>query len=66
MRASPLTMAILYFIIGVVLVYFAIQNVSMSGWNIWSVLIVSFATVDILIAFRFFQLHRHTSKANKK
>jgi len=58
MRASPITMALLYFSIGVLLVFFAIQNVSTSGWNFWSYLIVSFAAIDFMIAYRFYRLRR--------
>ncbi|NEU32176.1 YdiK family protein [bacterium LRH843] len=62
MRASPFSMALLYFSIGVFLVYFAIQNVSVAGWNVWSYLIISFATVDFMIALRFFRMRKHVKK----
>lgn len=58
MRASPITMAIVYFSIGVLLVFFAIQNVSLAGWNFWSYLIISFAAIDFMIAYRFYRLRK--------
>jgi len=58
MRASPITMALLYFSIGVLLIFFAIQNVSTAGWNFWSYLILSFSATDFMIAYRFYRLRR--------
>ncbi|GAE32488.1 YdiK family protein [Halalkalibacter hemicellulosilyticus] len=58
MRASPMTMAVVYFMIGVLLVFFAIQYVNTAGWNFWSYLIIGFATIDFMIAFRFFRLRK--------
>ncbi|WP_332696808.1 YdiK family protein [Halalkalibacter lacteus] len=66
MRASPITMALLYFSIGVLLTFFAIQNVSTSGWNFWSYLIVSFAAVDFMIAYRFYRLRKVIKKLQKQ
>lgn len=63
MRASPIMMALLYFSIGSLLVFFAIQNVSTSGWNFWSYLIISFAAIDFMIAFRFYQLRKAIKKS---
>ncbi len=58
MRTSPIAMALLYFSIGCLLVFFAIQSVSTSGWNIWSYLIISFAAIDFMIALRFYRLRK--------
>ncbi|WP_088106099.1 YdiK family protein [Halalkalibacter urbisdiaboli] len=66
MRASPTTMALMYFTIGVLLVYFAIQNVITSGWNFWTYLIIAFATIDFMIAIRFFLLRRAIRRIQKK
>ncbi|WP_100406142.1 YdiK family protein [Bacillus solitudinis] len=66
MRASPTTMALMYFFIGALLVYFAIQNVSTAGWNFWSYLIIAFATIDFMIAVRFFLLRRAIKRIQKK
>ncbi|MCL7748835.1 YdiK family protein [Halalkalibacter alkaliphilus] len=69
MRASPITMALLYFSIGVLLIFFAIQNVNTAGWNFWSYLIVSFAAIDFMIAYRFYRLRKvikQLQKTNKK
>ncbi len=65
MRASPFTMALLYFSIGILLIFFAIQHVSTSGWDLWSYIIIAFATTDFMIAIRFFRFHRKLKKAHK-
>ncbi|MCM3715836.1 YdiK family protein [Alkalihalobacillus oceani] len=69
MRASPLMMALLYFFVGCLLVFFAIQSVSSTGWTVWSLLIISFAAIDFMISLRFFRLRRgikQVQKQNKK
>ncbi|WP_231686982.1 DUF4305 domain-containing protein [Bacillus sp. JCM 19034] len=47
MRASPITMAIVYFVIGVLLVFFAIQHVNAAGWNFWAYLIVALPQLNL-------------------
>lgn len=66
MKISPFTMAVLYFFIGGLLIFFAIQNVSIYGWNLWSYLIIAFATTDFMISIRFFRLHRRIKKEQNK
>lgn len=66
MKASPMMMALLYFGIGALLVFFAIQNVSTVGWNFWSYLIIAFATVDFMIAIRFYRLRKIIKKIQKQ
>lgn len=72
MRASPMSMAILYFAIGILLIFFAIQSVGTTGWSFWTYLIIAFATMDFMIAIRFYRLRKvikeiqNKSKRNKK
>ncbi|GAF66686.1 YdiK family protein [Alkalihalobacillus trypoxylicola] len=61
MRFSPITIALVYCAMGVIFVFFAIDVVGRSGWNVWAFLLIAFAAFDFLVAIRYFQL-RHAIK----
>lgn len=46
MRTSPLFSGFTYLFLGLLFVYFAIQNVQESGWGIFTILLVVLATFD--------------------
>ncbi|MDP4086554.1 MAG: YdiK family protein [Bacillota bacterium] len=46
MKQSPLFSGIVYFFLGGLFTYFAIQDVQDSGWDFFSYLLVILATVD--------------------
>lgn len=48
MRQSPsLFSGLLYFLLGALFTYFAIQDVRESGWSIFTILLVFLATFDL-------------------
>jgi hypothetical protein len=46
MRTSPLFSGFIYLFLGLLFVYFAVQNVQESGWGIFTILLVILATFD--------------------
>ncbi|KMY45980.1 hypothetical protein AC622_18710 [Bacillus sp. FJAT-27916] len=58
MRRSPLYMATIYFILGAVFIFFAVQNVTRSGWDFFTYFLVILATLDIGSGIRFIGIHR--------
>ncbi|KGX85067.1 YdiK family protein [Pontibacillus litoralis] len=66
MRTSPLAMAILYFIIGVIFTFSAVGSVEDTVWNFITILLVSVATIDFVVSIRFFTLHFRIKNKQKK
>lgn len=65
MRASPLFMAMLYFFIGALFTYLAIQSVEDTIWN-WTTVILSIvATFDFAISIRLIGLHIRIKNSKK-
>ncbi|EUJ32042.1 hypothetical protein MFLO_07642 [Listeria floridensis FSL S10-1187] len=54
MNRRFLTQGLLYFILGIVFVFFAIQEVNRSGWGIFAYIIIAMAAIDFVTAFRMF------------
>jgi hypothetical protein len=46
MRTSPLFSGFIYLFLGLLFIYFAIQNVQESGWGIFTILLIVLATFD--------------------
>ncbi|TCT18944.1 uncharacterized protein DUF4305 [Melghiribacillus thermohalophilus] len=66
MKASPLLMSALYFFIGILFTYLAIQSVEETIWN-WTTVILSIvATFDFAIAIRLLGLHFFIKNSNKE
>ncbi|MDL4841954.1 YdiK family protein [Aquibacillus rhizosphaerae] len=63
MRTSPLFMASLYFGMGVLFTYIAIQSVEDTIWNFITILLAFFATLDFVVSMRLFKLHIKITKA---
>ncbi|MFC4389348.1 YdiK family protein [Gracilibacillus marinus] len=66
MRFSPLTTAFLYFGLGILFTYIAIQSVEETIFNFFTILLAFFATMDFVLAIRLVRLHRAIKKAQKK
>ncbi|MBU8908558.1 YdiK family protein [Desertibacillus haloalkaliphilus] len=66
MRTSPTFMGVIYFLIGIMFMYLAIQNVSTAGWNFWTFLFIGVATIDIVIGIRFFRLKKQMESERKE
>ncbi|WP_077624186.1 YdiK family protein [Sediminibacillus massiliensis] len=66
MRTSPLFMASLYFGMGVVFTYIAIQSAEDTVWNFITVLLAIFATLDFVVSFRLIGLHLKIKKSKNK
>ncbi|CRK85404.1 YdiK family protein [Neobacillus massiliamazoniensis] len=47
MRRSPLFSVLIYFLLGCLFTYFAINDVTQNGWSFFSFLLVILATFDI-------------------
>ncbi|MBM7573614.1 YdiK family protein [Aquibacillus albus] len=65
MRTSPLFMASLYFGMGVLFTYIAIQSAEETIWNFITILLAFFATLDFVVSIRLFNLHLKVRKSKK-
>ncbi len=59
-------MASLYFGMGVVFTYIAVQSVEDTIWNFMTILLAFFATLDFVVAFRLIGLHLRVKKSKRK
>ena len=66
MRTSPLFMASLYFVMGVVFTSIAVHSVEDTVWNFFTIALAFFATLDFAVSIRLFRLHAKIKKAKKK
>ncbi|MBB6454865.1 lysylphosphatidylglycerol synthetase-like protein (DUF2156 family) [Salirhabdus euzebyi] len=66
MRASPLFMALLYFIMGFVFTYIAIQSVEETVWNFTTIILAVVATFDFAVAIRLIGVHMKIKDAKNK
>ncbi|CDQ41461.1 MULTISPECIES: YdiK family protein [Virgibacillus] len=57
MKISPKTMAIIYFIMGVFFTYIAILSVDETIWNVTTMVLAVFATLEIGVSIRLISLH---------
>lgn len=62
MRISPKVMANIYFIMGVLFVYMAIQNAGETVWNSITMLFAIIATLDFGVALRLMRNHARNNK----
>ncbi|MHC5251397.1 YdiK family protein [Listeria kieliensis] len=53
MNRRYLMQGLLYFILGIVFVYFAIQQVNTGGWGVFAYIIMAMAAIDFVTAIRF-------------
>lgn len=62
MRVTPRFMGWTYCFIGALFTFFAIQNVKLTGWTFLTYFLIGLATVDFMIALRFFANSRKKDK----
>jgi hypothetical protein len=66
MRTSPMVMASLYFGMGILFTYIAIQSAEDTIWNFMTLLLAFFATLDFAVTVRLVGLHLKLKKAKNK
>ncbi|WP_027964063.1 YdiK family protein [Halalkalibacillus halophilus] len=62
MKFSPLFLAIVYAIMGVLFMYIAIETAEETIWNFMTILFAAIATIDFIVAFRMIGLHNASNK----
>ncbi|GGA76225.1 YdiK family protein [Ornithinibacillus halotolerans] len=65
MRVSPKTMAIIYFAMGCLFIYVAIQSAEETIWNFITILFALVATLDFGAGIRYMRLHYQLKKIKK-
>ncbi|WLR54941.1 YdiK family protein [Mesobacillus subterraneus] len=66
MKQSPLFSGIVYILLGSLFTYFAIQNVTETGWGFFSYLLVALATFDFGSGIRMIMFHFKLKNVQKK
>ncbi|MFD2046464.1 YdiK family protein [Ornithinibacillus salinisoli] len=67
MRFSPKTMAFIYFAMGFLFMYIALQSANgRSIWNFTTVLFAAFATLDFGVGIRLIRIHVRIKRDKKK
>jgi Domain of unknown function (DUF4305) len=66
MRITARTMALIYFAMGVLFIYAAIQSVDETIWNFITILLACIATLDFGAGIRYLRLHNKIKKMKKK
>lgn len=67
MNKSPRFYGYIYFFLGTLFLFFAIQSASQSeGWDIFTIILMAFAAIDYLIAFRYFGIAIRKQQKDKK
>ncbi|WP_096438526.1 YdiK family protein [Alteribacter populi] len=65
MRQSPKFWAILYFLIATLFLFLATQqNARTDGWDFLTIILMVVATIDYVIAFRFFSMIKKKNKSD--
>lgn len=65
-RQSPLTLGIIYASLGILFTAIAVQNVTSSGWGLFSYVLVIIATMDFGSGIRMILLHFKVKSAKNK
>lgn len=66
MRRSPLFSGLIYFLLGAVFTYFAIDDVQKNGWGFFGYLLVLLATFDFGSGLKMMIFHFKLKKQLKK
>ncbi|CQR47437.1 hypothetical protein BN1058_01750 [Paraliobacillus sp. PM-2] len=66
MRNSPLSLAMMYFIIGALFTLFGIESAQDTLWNFFTVLLAIFATFNFAVTIRLISLHIRVKNTQKK
>lgn len=59
MKFSPKTVAIVYIVLGVIFFYMATQTAGETIWNVPTVILLIFATLEFGVGFRLIAIHLH-------
>ncbi|MEH7336288.1 YdiK family protein [Neobacillus drentensis] len=66
MRRSPLISGLIYFLLGSLFTYFAIDDVQSNGWGFFSYLLVVLATFDFGSGLKMITIHfKYKNKVDK-
>jgi uncharacterized membrane protein YoaK (UPF0700 family) len=65
MRVTARTMALIYFAMGIVFIYFAVRYAEDTVWNFLTILLALIATLDIATSIRYLRLHYKLKKIKK-
>ena len=65
MRTSPLFMSFLYFLMGAVFTYIAVQSANETIWNFTTIILAVVATFDFAVAIRLVSLHFRVKNSKK-
>ncbi|WP_100012599.1 YdiK family protein [Lentibacillus sediminis] len=66
MRTSPLAMAIIYFLMGILFIYIATQTAGDTVWNVTTIILAVVATMEIGVGIRLVVLHFHWKNKKKE
>ncbi|SDR12754.1 protein of unknown function [Virgibacillus subterraneus] len=62
MKISPKAMFVIYFIMGILFTYMAIQSTGESVWNFSTIILAIIATLDFGVGFRMLVIHFRLKK----
>jgi hypothetical protein len=65
MRTSPTFMALLYFSLGALFTYLAVQQGEDGLWNVTTIILMLLATFDFSVSFRFLLLRRKINQIKR-
>ncbi|MFD1038955.1 YdiK family protein [Virgibacillus byunsanensis] len=66
MKTTPKGMAIVYFLLGILFTYIAVQSAEETIWNFTTIIFALFATLDFGVGLRMFTIHIRLKKNNNK
>ncbi|APC47124.1 DUF4305 domain-containing protein [Virgibacillus halodenitrificans] len=66
MKISPRTMAVIYFAMGIFFTYIAIISAGDTIWNVTTMVLALFATLEIGVGIRLIRLHYRMKNKKKK
>lgn len=66
MKISPKAMFVIYFLLGILFTYMAIQSTGESGWSFITILLAVFATLDFGVGSRMLVIHFKLKQKEKK
>lgn len=66
MRVSPRTMALIYFALGFLFIFGAVQYAEETVWNFLTILLALIATLDFGAGIRYLRLHYKIKKMKQK
>ncbi|GIO28120.1 YdiK family protein [Ornithinibacillus bavariensis] len=65
MRFTARTMALIYFAMAIVFIYFAVRYADETVWNFLTIFLAVIATLDIVTGIRYLRLHYKLKKIKK-